>query len=59
MPVEYPYIVIGQIASALYFSVFLALFPLAGWVENKLLISEECSSSSASEHRSCKPAVGG
>nr|YP_010957510.1 cytochrome b [Astrapogon alutus]WMY90837.1 cytochrome b [Astrapogon alutus]WNH21672.1 cytochrome b [Astrapogon puncticulatus] len=37
MPVEDPYIIIGQIASALYFLIFLVLFPLAGWTENKIL----------------------
>nr|AVZ29411.1 cytochrome b [Odontobutis sinensis] len=37
MPVEHPYIVIGQIASFLYFFIFLVLFPTTGWLENKLL----------------------
>nr|YP_010173804.1 cytochrome b [Gymnodraco acuticeps]APU88621.1 cytochrome b [Gymnodraco acuticeps]QSJ54447.1 cytochrome b [Gymnodraco acuticeps] len=37
MPVEAPYIIIGQIASASYFSIFLLFFPLAGWLENKAL----------------------
>nr|ABC54515.1 cytochrome b [Campostoma ornatum]AEN94997.1 cytochrome b [Campostoma ornatum]AEN94998.1 cytochrome b [Campostoma ornatum]AEN95000.1 cytochrome b [Campostoma ornatum]AEN95001.1 cytochrome b [Campostoma ornatum] len=37
MPVEHPYIVIGQVASVLYFALFLILAPLAGWAENKAL----------------------
>nr|ABC54556.1 cytochrome b [Cyprinella xanthicara] len=37
MPVEHPYIIIGQVASVLYFALFLLLTPLAGWVENKAL----------------------
>nr|AIY50981.1 cytochrome b [Noturus miurus]AIY50982.1 cytochrome b [Noturus miurus] len=38
MPVEYPFIIIGQIASVLYFSLFLIFNPLMAWLENKLLI---------------------
>nr|ADP94764.1 cytochrome b [Oreichthys cosuatis] len=37
MPVEHPFIIIGQIASVLYFMLFLILIPLAGWWENKTL----------------------
>nr|ADT82905.1 cytochrome b [Mugil cephalus] len=37
MPVEAPYIITGQIASALYFSLFLILKPMASWLENKML----------------------
>nr|YP_004465266.1 cytochrome b [Horadandia atukorali]BAK23068.1 cytochrome b [Horadandia atukorali] len=37
MPVEHPFIIIGQIASVLYFSLFLIMFPLVGWLENKTL----------------------
>nr|ABB54868.1 cytochrome b [Trachinus radiatus] len=37
MPVEHPFIIIGQVASFLYFFLFLALFPAAAWAENKVL----------------------
>nr|AAM45808.1 cytochrome b [Poeciliopsis catemaco] len=37
MPVEHPFIIIGQVASFLYFSLFLILAPTAAWVENKIL----------------------
>nr|AIY50965.1 cytochrome b [Noturus miurus]AIY50970.1 cytochrome b [Noturus miurus]AIY50972.1 cytochrome b [Noturus miurus] len=37
MPVEHPFIIIGQIASVLYFSLFLIFNPLMGWLENKII----------------------
>nr|AER36110.1 cytochrome b [Thunnus orientalis] len=37
MPAEQPFIIIGQVSSVLYFSLFLVFFPLAGWAENKIL----------------------
>nr|YP_010335495.1 cytochrome b [Conger erebennus]UNH92413.1 cytochrome b [Conger erebennus] len=37
MPVEHPFIIIGQVASLLYFTLFLVLNPLTGWIENKML----------------------
>nr|ACL27254.1 cytochrome b [Larimichthys crocea] len=37
MPVEHPFIIIGQVASVLYFALFLIFLPVAGWLENKIL----------------------
>nr|ABN47256.1 cytochrome b [Lichia amia]ABN47257.1 cytochrome b [Lichia amia] len=37
MPVEHPFIIIGQIASLLYFLIFLVLLPLTAWAENEAL----------------------
>nr|AMN14249.1 cytochrome b [Esox lucius]UZC55118.1 cytochrome b [Esox lucius] len=37
MPVEHPFIIIGQVTSVIYFTIFLLLAPLAGWLENKTL----------------------
>nr|YP_010956483.1 cytochrome b [Gephyroberyx darwinii]WMY89576.1 cytochrome b [Gephyroberyx darwinii]WMY90304.1 cytochrome b [Gephyroberyx darwinii] len=37
MPVEHPFIIIGQVASLLYFLLFLVLAPLVGWLENKAI----------------------
>ena len=36
-PVEEPYVMVGQFASILYFTYFLFLIPLLGWVKNYLL----------------------
>ena len=37
MPVEDPYILIGQLSGLFYFSYFLLIIPFLGWLENKLL----------------------
>nr|ATL16391.1 cytochrome b [Neoceratodus forsteri]ATL16404.1 cytochrome b [Neoceratodus forsteri]ATL16469.1 cytochrome b [Neoceratodus forsteri]ATL16482.1 cytochrome b [Neoceratodus forsteri] len=36
-PVEYPFTMIGQVASVLYFALFLILIPVTGWLENKFM----------------------
>nr|YP_009236599.1 cytochrome b [Nebrius ferrugineus]AMJ16535.1 cytochrome b [Nebrius ferrugineus] len=36
-PVEQPFILVGQIASITYFSLFLIIMPLTSWLENKML----------------------
>lgn len=37
MPVEEPYVLIGQIASAYYFSYFLVMLPLLDVLESALV----------------------
>nr|YP_010151021.1 cytochrome b [Chaetodon speculum]QQV73512.1 cytochrome b [Chaetodon speculum] len=37
MPVEEPYITIGQVASVLYFCLFLFALPMCGWLENMFI----------------------
>nr|YP_001650826.1 cytochrome b [Pegasus volitans]BAF74963.1 cytochrome b [Pegasus volitans] len=37
MPVEHPFVVIGQIASLIYFALFLIFIPVVGVLENKAI----------------------
>ncbi|YP_009343954.1 cytochrome b (mitochondrion) [Diadema setosum] len=38
-PVEYPFVLLGQIASATYFAMFTLIFPLISTLENKIIFS--------------------
>nr|YP_010958501.1 cytochrome b [Ophidion marginatum]WMY90771.1 cytochrome b [Ophidion marginatum] len=37
MPVKYPFVIIGQVASVIYFLIILVLLPAAGLIENKIM----------------------
>ena len=37
MPVEEPWVIIGQISSGIYFLYFFGLIPLTGWLETQLI----------------------
>nr|YP_001650735.1 cytochrome b [Eurypegasus draconis]BAF74950.1 cytochrome b [Eurypegasus draconis] len=37
MPVEHPFVIIGQVASLVYFTIFLIFIPLVGVLENKAI----------------------
>ncbi|NP_008147.1 cytochrome b (mitochondrion) [Petromyzon marinus] len=37
-PAEYPFILMTQIASTVYFMIFILVFPILGYLENKMLL---------------------
>ena len=39
-PVEDPYIFIGQLSSIFYFSYFLLIVPMVGYLENNLMFNK-------------------
>lgn len=36
---EYPFVLLGQIASITYFGIFIVLFPLVSTIEKKIMFS--------------------